>query len=223
MSKPFHPDDMVYDHDGEFVLEDTLENTIQNRERSPLPHNPPPGPKWQAKQGMARLCLNGAEYSVLACLLDRASKSKGACYPSQGFICKWTFRPERTVERAVAGLRSRKRIAVIELARIYGVPVEKAMAAWRKSAELKVKSGAVNKSASVGEIPPRWNFTASDGKVDRDRDMEERITVVSITPAPKANGCVLFTVTQNTGTVLTFEMTEAAATTLKDAIVSALA
>ena len=76
-SKPFDPEDMVYDSDGDFNLEDTLENTIGNRAKSPLPHNPPPGQKWQAKQGMARLRLNGAEYSVLACLLDRASKGKG--------------------------------------------------------------------------------------------------------------------------------------------------
>ena len=113
-SKPFDPEDMVYDSDGDFNLEDTLENTIGNRAKSPLPHNPPPGQKWQAKQGMARLRLNGAEYSVLACLLDRASKGKGACYPSQEFICKWTFRPERTVKRAVAGLRSRNLIRVID-------------------------------------------------------------------------------------------------------------
>jgi hypothetical protein len=53
--------------------------------------------------------------------------------------------------------------------------------------------------------------------------MEERITVLSIVPATKANGKVLFTVVQNTGTSFSFEMTEAAADTLRLAIVSALA
>jgi hypothetical protein len=53
--------------------------------------------------------------------------------------------------------------------------------------------------------------------------MEERITVLSITPAAKANGKVLFTVIQNTGTSFSFEMTEAAASTLASAITSALA
>ena len=33
VSKPFDPEDMVYDSDGHFNLEDTLENTIGNRAR----------------------------------------------------------------------------------------------------------------------------------------------------------------------------------------------
>src|SRR5262249_25599164 len=93
---------------------DTLENHIGNRWAKPLPRNPPSGPKWKAKQGMARLNLNGAEYSVLACLIDRASKAKGACYPSQEFICKWTCRPERTVKRAIETLQQGKLIQVID-------------------------------------------------------------------------------------------------------------
>ena len=83
-SKPFHPDDMAYDLDGEFNLADTLDNSISNRARGPLPDNPPPGPKWQAKQGLCRLNLNGAEYAVLGCLIDRASKTKGGLLSESG-------------------------------------------------------------------------------------------------------------------------------------------
>ena len=114
-SKPFHPDDMAYDSDGEFNLADTLDNSISNRARGPLPDNPPPCPKWQAgKQGLCRLNLNGAEYAVQGCLIDRASKTKGACYPSQEFISGWTFRPKRTVERAVATLEAKGSPGVID-------------------------------------------------------------------------------------------------------------
>jgi hypothetical protein len=105
---------MAYDSDGEVDFESTLENEICSRVLPPLPENPPPGPKWQAKQGMARLNLNGAEYAVLACLIDRASKGKGACFPSQEFIFGWTGRPERTVRRAVSTLEECGLIRVID-------------------------------------------------------------------------------------------------------------
>jgi hypothetical protein len=103
-SKMRHEEDVFWGHDGTYI---DLEATQELRDRKPLPDNRPPGPKWQAKQGMARLPLNGAEYAVLACLIDRASKSKGACYPSQEFISAWTFRPLRTVERAIAALNDK--------------------------------------------------------------------------------------------------------------------
>jgi Helix-turn-helix domain len=112
--KLFDPENLVYDNDGEVDFESTLENEIGNRAAPPLPWNPPPGPKWQAKQGIARLNLNGAEYAVLACLIDRASKCKGACFPSQEFICGWTSRPKRTVERAVATLEECRLIQIID-------------------------------------------------------------------------------------------------------------
>ena len=99
---------MAYDSDGEFNLEDTLENHVGNHERPPLPLNPPPGLKWQAKQGLCALNLNGPEHAVLACLIDRASKSKGTCFPSQLFICGWTFRAPRTVGRAIATLSAQQ-------------------------------------------------------------------------------------------------------------------
>jgi hypothetical protein len=106
-----HEENVYFESDGQSI---NVEDTQSIRDRAPLPNNPPPGPKWQAKQGLCRLNLNGAEYAVLACLIDRASLAKGACYPSQEFICGWTFRPERTVKRAVAGLRTRKLVRVVD-------------------------------------------------------------------------------------------------------------
>ena len=106
-----HEEDVYWESDGQAI---NVEDTQALRDREPLPHNPPPGPKWQAKQGMAQLPLNGAEYAVSLISLTRASKNKGACYPSQEFICGWTFRPERTVKRAVAGLRARKLVTVVD-------------------------------------------------------------------------------------------------------------
>jgi HK97 family phage prohead protease len=57
-----------------------------------------------------------------------------------------------------------------ELARIYGVSEEEALDLWRKSFQPKVKTGSPIIKAT-GTIPSRWHFTASDGKVDRDRDI----------------------------------------------------
>src|SRR5262245_10975835 len=95
--KPFDPENMVYDADGEFNYEDTLENHIGNREPS-VPPNPAPGPKWQTRIGVAVLSsLNAAEIAVLTCLIDCASKASGYCIPSAEFISGWTDRPLRTV------------------------------------------------------------------------------------------------------------------------------
>jgi hypothetical protein len=110
-SKMRHEEDVYWESDGQTI---NVEDTQELRWPNPLPDNRPPGPKWQAKQGMARLPLNGAEYAVLACLIDRASKRKGACYPSQEFISGWTFRPLRTVERAIATLNERGVIRSIQ-------------------------------------------------------------------------------------------------------------
>jgi helix-turn-helix protein len=134
-SKRIDPENMVYDNDGEPDIAASVENEIDNREREPLPHNPPPGPKWQAKQGLARLPLNGAEYSVMACLIDRASKGKGACWPSQDFICGWTSRPERTVKRAISNLKALGLIRVIDrgtISNAYIVNWEPIFAAYRQ-------------------------------------------------------------------------------------------
>ncbi len=97
----------------EYAGEVMVAEIIDRREREPLPSNPPPGPKWQAKQGMARLPLNGGEYAVLACLIDRASSGKRACYPSQEFISGWTFRPLRTVRRAIKALSDKGIIRIL--------------------------------------------------------------------------------------------------------------
>ena len=59
-----------------------------------------PGPKWKARAGLARLKLNGAEYAVMMCLIDRWNPKNGLCYPSEEFIAGWTDRNPRAVRRA---------------------------------------------------------------------------------------------------------------------------
>ena len=59
-------------HDHEMMVEAIHDK----RHRDPLPDNPPPGPKWQAKKGLYRLGLNGAEYSVLGCLIGQARQKE---------------------------------------------------------------------------------------------------------------------------------------------------
>jgi hypothetical protein len=108
-----HDENIFFGHDGTYVDVEATQSIREYEGLTPLPHNPPPGPKWQAKQGMARQCLNGAEYAVLACLIDRASKSKGACYPSQEFISRWTSRPVRTVRRAIKELSDKGIIRIL--------------------------------------------------------------------------------------------------------------
>jgi hypothetical protein len=106
-------DDVAWESDGASVnVEDTQSLRDENGNR--LPNNPPPGPKWKAKKALARLHLNGAEYVVLACLIDRANQQTGLCYPSEEFIAGWTCRPKRTVERAIASLRGTRLIQVID-------------------------------------------------------------------------------------------------------------
>jgi hypothetical protein len=78
----------------------------------PLAENPPLGPKWMAKQGLNSLNLNGAEYAVMGCLLDRASSHSGLCYPSEEFIAGWTRRPLRTVQRAIRSLWEKRLINI---------------------------------------------------------------------------------------------------------------
>ena len=80
-----------------------------------LPANPPPGPKWQARTGLYRLGLNGAEHDVMGCLINRASKASGLCFPFEHGIVEWTNRPLRTVQRAIAELRTRNLIAIVEI------------------------------------------------------------------------------------------------------------
>ena len=112
-SKPFHPEDMAYDSDGEFSLADTLENHIGNRVPA-VPSNPPPGPKWQARIGAVVLgSLNGAEVAVMTCLIDCASKAHGYCVPSAKYIAGWTSRPLRTVERAIGLLKTKKLVRTV--------------------------------------------------------------------------------------------------------------
>jgi Helix-turn-helix domain len=86
----------------------------ERRDIGPLPANPPPGPKWQAKKGLYRLGLNGTEHAVIGCLIDRANQHTGNCYPSVDFIARWTFRPERTIKLALASLRVKGLFVVID-------------------------------------------------------------------------------------------------------------
>lgn len=53
--------------------------------------------------------------------------------------------------------------------------------------------------------------------------MIEKMYGCAVTVATKADGRVIFTITQNTGHVLKFDLTEADATTLASAITTALA
>jgi hypothetical protein len=49
-------------------------------------------------------CVNGAQKTVLSCLLHHADKKTGLCWPAQETIAKETKVPLRTVERAIADL-----------------------------------------------------------------------------------------------------------------------
>src|SRR5262245_6462167 len=78
-----------------------------------LPENPPPGPKWKAKQGLNRLNLNGAEQDVMSCLIDLANSRTGLCYPSEEYVAGWTSRPKRTVRRAIASVKKKRLVKVV--------------------------------------------------------------------------------------------------------------
>ena len=77
-----------------------------------LPENPASLPKWQAKQGLNRLNLNGAEHDVMGCLIDRANPTSGLCYPSEEYIAGWIDRPLRTVQRAIRTLWDKRLINI---------------------------------------------------------------------------------------------------------------
>ena len=83
------------------------ENEWRSAGKRSFQTTPPPGPKWKARKGLARMKLNGAEHDIMECLIDRASKAKGLCFPSEEFIAGWTTRPLRTVERGIASLKCR--------------------------------------------------------------------------------------------------------------------
>jgi hypothetical protein len=87
----------------------------------PLPENPPPGPKWQAKEGINVLRtigveLNGTEVNVLFMLVEHANTTNGVCYPCQELISRRTCRPLRSVERAIASLKRKRLIDIIPVA-----------------------------------------------------------------------------------------------------------
>jgi hypothetical protein len=74
--------------------------------------NEPHGPKWQAKDALNRINLNGPEHDVMHCLIDAANRVNGRCYPSEEFIAGWTNRNRWAVERAIKSLRQRGLIFV---------------------------------------------------------------------------------------------------------------
>jgi hypothetical protein len=96
------------EHNREMMIE-----AMRDARGEALPENPPPGPKWKAKQALNSLNLNGAEHDVMGCLVDRANARTGLCYPSEEFIAGWTNRPLRTVERAIASLKRKRLIKII--------------------------------------------------------------------------------------------------------------
>jgi hypothetical protein len=103
---------------------------ILERRDEPLPENPPPGPKWQAKQGLHCLDLNGAENRVMFCLIERANKFSGLCFPSEDWIAGWTRIPKRTVERAVASLKAKGLIGIVPVRRKRGGVSNRYYAKW---------------------------------------------------------------------------------------------
>ena len=85
-------------------------------QRPVLPANPPPGgaeAKWKAKAAINRLGLNGAESSVMWCLIDCANGRTGLCYPGQEFMAGLLGLRPLTVKRAIASLKKRRLIKVI--------------------------------------------------------------------------------------------------------------
>ena len=89
--------------------------TVEDRGRV-LPENPP-GPKWRARKGLNRLQLSGALRDFMECLIDRASKHSGACWPSLEYIAGWTGRPYTTIKSAAKEARRLKLVRVIERGR----------------------------------------------------------------------------------------------------------
>jgi hypothetical protein len=107
-------EDVAWETDGETISVEDTQYLQQEKGDDRLPDNPPPGPKWKAKKALCRMNLNGAEYVVFACLIDRANGKTGLCYPSEEFIAGWTSRLKRTVRRAIDTLKSKRLIMVID-------------------------------------------------------------------------------------------------------------
>jgi Helix-turn-helix domain len=103
-----NPEETVKRHREEYERQGLAENIVSGREV--LPANPPPGPKYHARQGLASMGLNGSDHDVMFCLIDRANTNTGRCFPSEAFIAAWTNREERTVRRFIASLKKRNLI-----------------------------------------------------------------------------------------------------------------
>jgi len=68
---------------------------------NPLPHG---RDKWQAKEGLQRLKLNGRDASILWALIDYANPGDGLCFPSERTVAALLARPVRTIERGIRSL-----------------------------------------------------------------------------------------------------------------------
>ena len=60
----------------------------------------------------SRLMVRNTRCSLVS--LTEPARTRGPAIQAKRFICGWTFRPERTVKRAVAGLRARKLVTVVD-------------------------------------------------------------------------------------------------------------
>ena len=96
-------DNIAWESDGETV--NVEETQFLREEESPRPpNNPPPGPKWQAKEGLQRLRLNGTSSAIMWLLIDHANSKTGLCYPSQPRLAAILDVPLRTVENNISSL-----------------------------------------------------------------------------------------------------------------------
>jgi hypothetical protein len=107
----------AFDEHGEVDVEATRE-LREYEGRAPLPANPPPGPKYRARRGLNRLKLRSATVrDFMECLIDRASKHRGACYPSLEYIVGWTDRRFETIRAAAKDARRLGLVRIIERGR----------------------------------------------------------------------------------------------------------
>jgi hypothetical protein len=92
------------DHDHEMMVE-TIQAQREEQGYHPV-NNPPPGPKWQAKEGLHGLKLSsGTAAAVMFLLIDHAAAKTGLSYPSINRMARILDVPERTIKLAIAALR----------------------------------------------------------------------------------------------------------------------
>jgi len=107
-AKPFHPDNMIFDSDGESDIPGSLENHIGNRDGRVEYIAPGAQTKWRARNLVdIHWKLVGIDppsesfNRIMACIIDHANPGNGACYPKQSTLAIETGYSEDTVQRAV--------------------------------------------------------------------------------------------------------------------------